>query len=61
MEERSRIMFAGGISVTVEGAASLTAIRLSQNPDQLLEMTKADDGAKFYVASSQVLYVEPET
>jgi hypothetical protein len=61
MEERSRIMFAGGVSVTVEGAASLTAIRLSQNPDQLLEMTKADDGAKFYVASSQVLYVEPET
>ena len=61
MDERSRIMFAGGNSVTVEGAASLTAIRLSQNPGQLLEVTRADDGAKLYIASSQVLYVEPET
>jgi hypothetical protein len=61
MEERSRIMFAGGVSVTVQGAASLTAIRLSQNPGQLLEMTRAEDGEKFYVASSQVLYVEPDT
>jgi hypothetical protein len=61
MQERSRIVFAGGVSVTIEGGASLTAIRLSQNPGQLLEVTRADDGVKFYVASSQVLYVEPES
>jgi allophanate hydrolase subunit 2 len=61
MEERSRIVFAGGVSVSIEGAASLTAIRLSQNPGQLLEVTRANDGTKFYVAVSQVLYVEPET
>jgi hypothetical protein len=60
MEERSRIVFAGGVSVSVEGSASYTAIVLSQNPDHLLEMTKGSDGSKIYVATSQVLYVEPD-
>lgn len=60
MEERSRIVFGGGVSVSVEGSASYTAIVLSQNPGQLLEMTKAGDGSKVYIATSQVLYVEPD-
>lgn len=60
MEERSKIVFAGGVSVSVQGSASYTAIVLSQNPGQLLELTKSGDGSKVYVATSQVLYVEPD-
>ena len=60
MEESSKIVFAGGEAVRVVGSASYTAIVLSQNPGQLLELTRAGDGSKVYVATSQVLYVEPD-
>ena len=60
MDERSRIVFAGGVSLSVEGSASYTAILFSQNPGQFIQLTRAEDGSKVYVAVTQVLFVEPE-